>query len=141
MNSKTVELFQVKGFSMWPFLKSGQKILVKKSGGQDLRKGDLVLYRADGQLVCHRLLRKENINNRWVLYCRGDTSLSKSEPINEKALEGKVTAIIFADKALDLRTPLARLWALIILFVLAPVSAFLNTLYLRIRSILILKGS
>ncbi len=126
----------IRGYSMWPFLKSGQKILVKKTIGPDFRAGDLILYRVDGQFICHRLVKKENRNGNWLFYCRGDASCDK-EAINERVVEGKVAAVVFGRKIISLETPWQRLRAIVILFLLAPVLAFLDKIYQRLKRPLI----
>jgi hypothetical protein len=133
MNEQEQALFSVKGFCMWPFLKDGQKVLVKKITGKDFRTGDLLLYRGDGHLFCHRLLRKEEKGGNWVFYCRPDSSVSQGEPINQNMVEGKVAAVISADKVVNLETPLQRFRAIIILLLLSPVLAHFDQLYKRIK--------
>ncbi|MFH1191351.1 MAG: S24/S26 family peptidase, partial [Candidatus Omnitrophota bacterium] len=50
--------FETSGFSMWPFIRPGERLVIKKSPAQDLRAGDIILYRANNQLACHRLVKK-----------------------------------------------------------------------------------
>lgn len=125
-------LIVIRGYSMWPFLKSGQKILVKKTIGPDFRAGDLILYRVDGQFICHRLVKKENRNGNWLFYCRGDASCDK-EAINERVVEGKVAALISGQKVINLETPWQRLRAIVILILLAPILAFLVKVYQAVK--------
>jgi hypothetical protein len=125
--------FSVKGFCMWPFLNDGQKILVKKIAPHEFRRGDLILYRGDGHLLCHRLLRKEEQGGSWVFYCRPDSSVSQGEPVNENIVEGKVAAVITADRVINLGTPSQRFRAIIILLLLSPVLARLDRLYNKIK--------
>lgn len=99
---------ETKGFSMWPFLKTGEKLIIKSVPAGDLKIGDIILYKVDSQalsaenqtpktehqLVCHRLVRKVACGSGYLLYTRGDTSPNLGEPITEKALVGKVTGIL-----------------------------------------------
>jgi len=119
---------------MWPFLRPGQKILVKKSIGPDFKPGDLALYRASGQLLCHRLLRKEKQANNWIFYCRPDTS-GGSDPVSENMVEGKVVAVLSGNKMVNLETPFARLRAITVLLLLAPITAALERIYKKIKGI------
>jgi len=66
-----------------------------------------VLYRGDGHLFCHRLLRKEENGGSWVFYYRPDSSVSQGEPVNQNMVEGKVAAVIAADKVNDKRAELS----------------------------------
>jgi len=49
-------LFETSGFSMWPFIRQGERLLVKRVFPDELRRGDLVLYQQNEKLVCHRLI-------------------------------------------------------------------------------------
>ena len=90
-----VSLFQTSGFSMWPFLKPCQKIIVKRLPATDLKLGDLILYRVDNQLVCHRFINRTKRNDGYFIYTHADAScLSQSEAIIEEKLYGKVIGIM-----------------------------------------------
>ena len=82
------------GFSMWPFLKSGEKLIIKKVSVKDLKIGDIILYRTREQLVCHRFVKKLNSEDGYLLYTRADASPNLDEAITEKMLIGKVTGIL-----------------------------------------------
>jgi signal peptidase I len=133
MSEQEPMLFLVKGFSMWPFLKNGQKVIVKKIAAQEFRRGDLVLYRVADQLICHRLLRKEQICGHWSLYCRGDASLTGNDQVPENMVKGKVMAVFSGTKAVNLETRRQRLWSLVIVVFLSPILAFLNEIYQKLR--------
>lgn len=133
MSAQEQAFFLVKGFSMWPFLKDGQKILVKKATPPEFRRGDLILYRAAEQLVCHRLRRKELKDGKWLFYCRGDASLGGSDQVCAEMVEGKVIAVLSGTKAVNLETRWQCLWSLVILLFLSPLLAFLNKIYLKLK--------
>lgn len=135
MNQKDLILIEVKGFCMWPFLKDGQKVLVMKIAGANLYPGDILLYRCESGLLCHRLARKEKKDGKWIFYCKPDTSLSRGEPMSESMLEGKVTAVINNDKIVSLETALARFKSILILGFLSPLLAILLRWYKKIRAV------
>jgi signal peptidase I len=93
-NSEELLFFETSGFSMWPFLKTKEKVVVKKVSPDNLKIGDIILYRLDNQMVCHRLVRKVACGSGYLLYARGDASTNLAEPITEKALAGKVIGIL-----------------------------------------------
>jgi len=93
---------QTAGYSMWPFLKGGKRIIVKKVPIEKLRIGDIVLYRANNQAVCHRLVKKVVDKKRRLLYVRGDNSLSLPEPIPEEMFLGKAIGILQEPGAISL---------------------------------------
>ena len=63
-----LSFFETTGFSMWPFLKAGEKLLIKKTPTENLKVGDIIIYRGDNQLVCHRLIKKIKQRERYLLY-------------------------------------------------------------------------
>jgi hypothetical protein len=82
--------FETEGFSMWPSVKKGEKLIAKKASWEDLRPGDLVIYRAQNQIVvCHRLIKKDKLKE-LKLYCRGDASCAGPEEISFDACLGRV---------------------------------------------------
>lgn len=89
-----LSFFETTGFSMWPFFKQGRKLIIKKTTVEDLRIGDIILYRSGNQLVCHRLIKKVKLNNEWLLYARGDNSISLPECVNGQMLLGKAIGIM-----------------------------------------------
>jgi hypothetical protein len=135
MNPKDLQLIEVKGFCMWPFLKDGQKTLVRKTAGSGLYPGDILLYRGGSGLLCHRLARKEKEAEEWIFYCKPDTSLSAGEPVSESMLEGKVIAVVSNEKIISLETAGARFKAVIILGFLSPVLAILLRWYKKMRDL------
>lgn len=95
-------LFKTTGFSMWPFLKSGEQILVKKVSAENLKIGDIMLYRVNDRMICHRLVRKVSKEGEYLFYTQGDTSLKIDNPVSEKALIGRVEVILKKNHILNL---------------------------------------
>lgn len=79
---------------MWPSLKGKEKLIVRRMPVSNLKLGDLVLYKADNQLVCHRLVKKAKTNGGCLIFSRGDASFGSAEPVNERMFVGKVVGII-----------------------------------------------
>lgn len=96
------------GFSMHPFLKNGDRVIVKKVRAQDLRIGDIILYAgtSNNQNVCHRLVKKTESPHGMILFTRGDAGGFSSEPISEDNLIGQVTGVIRNGKVKNLNTKL-----------------------------------
>lgn len=92
----------VGGFSMWPFLRPGRKVVVKRVPINDLKIGDIILYRLDNELICHRLLRKCTDNNKSLLYARGDNSRGFPQVVTEEMFLGKVTGALRSGKIINL---------------------------------------
>lgn len=115
-----VSFFQTSGFSMWPFLRSGQKIIVKRAEIADLKLGDLILYRADSELVCHRFINRIKRKDGYFLYTQADAScLSSPEAIKEEMFFGKVISIMSDNNIINLERRRQRYINILIIF-LAP---------------------
>jgi signal peptidase I len=90
------------GFSMWPFLRTREKLVIKKICIEDLKVGDIILYRANNQLVLHRLVKKIKDKERCLIYSRGDSSSSPPELVTEQMYLGKAIGILRNGKMSDL---------------------------------------
>lgn len=82
------------GFSMWPFLQAGEKLVFKKDSVKNLRIGDILLYRQKDKLVAHRLIRKSRDNQKNLIFVRADSSISTPELLTEQMLLGKAIGIL-----------------------------------------------
>lgn len=92
---------KTEGFSMWPFLKPDNNIVAKKIPITELRRGDIILYKSDIKIACHRLIKKISSEGKYILYVRGDNSISSPELISEEMYIGKLTAILKNGKIID----------------------------------------
>lgn len=79
---------------MWPFLRAGEKVIIKRTPVGNLRTGDIILYRANNQLVCHRLVKKVKEGARYRLYARADCSVSGPETVTEEMFLGQVISVL-----------------------------------------------
>jgi len=118
---------QARGFSMWPFMDGKEKLVAKKVSLEELKAGDLLLYRLDSRLLCHRLVKKKN----GLLFLRPDASFSLAEAISEADCLGKVIRIIKGKRIVNLEAKVYNfINRLILLF--APLLSLLARLYRRI---------
>ena len=97
-----LSFFETTGFSMWPFLRGGEKLIIKRTPIGNLKVGGIIIYRANNQLVCHRLIRKAKERERYMLYARADGSLSSPEPVTEEMFLGQAVSIIRNGKIISL---------------------------------------
>lgn len=85
---------QTQGASMFPAVPGGSVLRVEPVKMEDLRRGDVIVYRVGGRMVAHRLIRQEQVNGRIRLITRGDafpgTALEEVEP---SQVLGRVAAI------------------------------------------------
>ncbi len=128
-NTEDLLFFETSGFSMWPFIRQGDKLVIKKVPVDDLRPGDIILYRANNQLVCHRLVKK----NRDFLYTRGDNSMSSPEVITQEIFIGKVVGIIRNNRMISLTGWRNRLINSFIVIIVPLIIRFLKPIYMKLR--------
>ncbi len=103
MQIDDLSFYETAGFSMWPFIRQQEKLIIKKLPIEDLRIGDIILYQANSQMVCHRLIRKVRNRENYLLYARGDNS-SNLEPVTEEMFLGKAIGVIKNRKTVNLCT-------------------------------------
>ena len=106
-NNHNLSFFEATGFSMWPFLRTEDKLVVKKVPLEELKIGDIILYIKDNQTICHRLVKKIGYKEKYLLYARGDNSKS-IESVNENMLKGKVIGILRGNRMKNLTTGFQR---------------------------------
>ncbi|MBR3325115.1 MAG: signal peptidase I [Clostridia bacterium] len=80
-------IFQIASGSMEPTINIGDRILMKES--KDITEGDIVLYKNEDTLVCHRV---EEIKDNNVI-CKGDNNNSKDKEISKNEIIGKIIHI------------------------------------------------
>ena len=80
-----------RGPSMFPLISPGDKITIKPE--TDYQIGDLVVFKRDDQMVCHRLVKV--FERDGIRYCqsRGDSFFVPDDPVAADQLLGKVINI------------------------------------------------
>lgn len=82
------------GSSMFPLIRSQSRIQIKPVKSDQLRRGDVILYRAGEALVAHRFLRREAGTGNPVLITRGDAFPWRAiERLRPDQVLGQVVAI------------------------------------------------
>ena len=65
-------VLRVEGTSMMPLLKRGDRVVLKAADAEQLRRGELIAYRDEGNIIVHRLIRKKKVDDQWLLCQKGD---------------------------------------------------------------------
>lgn len=81
----------VRGMSMFPFLHTGDVVLVKPADDSDLRFGRLVVFQSGANWVVHRLVGQNRA--KWLVYTRGDGLVRRDKPVPRANVVGVVTGI------------------------------------------------
>jgi signal peptidase I len=86
--------FQAKGWSMRPFIRDGDFIVVNPVKGSAIRKGDVVFYsNAENKIIVHRIIRKYKKNHRITALIKADAPFGPPEKVDIHNVLGKVVAI------------------------------------------------
>jgi signal peptidase I len=133
--SQDLILIDTGGFSMWPFLRPGQKLIIKKVSLRDLRIGDIILYKVDNQLICHRLLKITTGERENLLYVCGDNSATLPELVTEEMFLGKAIGALRNGKMVNLT---GRKQQFINRFIveIAPLVRIFKPYYVMLRKVL-----
>ena len=92
---KTEVPVPVKGVSMRPFLRDGDRVFLEKPG-QMGRPGDIVLYtRPNGQYVLHRIYRVNPNGSFWII---GDSQTTLEPVAGMSQIHAKVSYVIAGGK-------------------------------------------
>jgi len=86
--------YKLKGNSMYPTLKAGDVGLVEKCSIEDLKVGDILVYKTNNTLVGHRLVDIFIANTEYILTTKGDKCYKSDIPFNSEALLGRINTFI-----------------------------------------------
>ena len=107
---KDTSFFEVAGVSMWPFLSSGQKLIIKRVPVDKLRVGDIIIYKMkDSPPVCHRLVSIKKSAGKRSLYCRGDASFYPPELVENDMVLGRASGVVKNNRIFSMDGNVARL--------------------------------
>lgn len=121
-------IYVTKGYSMRPFIRSGQDLVeIHPRGPERLRKYDVVLYRRGAEYVLHRIVA---VRDRDYVIC-GDNCVELEKGITDSQIIGVLTGIVRDGKKLDIHSRGYRLRVRLWVALYGP-----RALYLRIRRFL-----
>jgi signal peptidase I len=93
--------------SMAPLIGSGDRVLVGKVAAEQVRFGDIVVFRRKGDLIVHRVFRKHRTANGLRFSEKGDTRFAFA-PVGGEQIVGRVTMVEKRGRMLSLTSPLSR---------------------------------
>jgi signal peptidase I len=91
---------QVKGGSMFPFIRSGEwvDVVLCKDGERSVRKGDIILFRKAESLYLHRVIKAKGD----LFIAKGDQSFGHDGAIPTEDIIAKVVAVERGGRKIDL---------------------------------------
>ena len=84
---------EVRGFSMYPFLKEGDVVEVAPIQIGEVEQGDVVFFRSGDRLLAHRVIEIAEDDLETHLMTRGDVFRQADPPVNEESLIGLVKIV------------------------------------------------
>jgi signal peptidase I len=99
----------IKSGSMFPALRVGDQVLIKRASADQLRLGDVVVLRTAGALVAHRLIARRQQDAQLFLITKGDACVEADSPWHPSALVGVVIAVRRGIRETSLETRRARI--------------------------------
>ncbi len=83
----------VGGNSMYPYLRNGNTVLIKKSPFITLRTGNVIVFRSVNRLILHRIIAIRKNKSQHKLITKGDSLFFYDNPITEDLYFGKIIEI------------------------------------------------
>jgi len=88
--------FQAQGWSMRPFIRDGDFIVVSPIKNSSIKTGDVVFYlTTENKVIVHRVIKKykKDKDNRITMLIKGDATFSSPEKVEMQNVLGKVVAV------------------------------------------------
>lgn len=94
---------RIEGASMLPLIRPGDTVSLCLINGDELKTGDLIAFRQDGDLIVHRFIKQRKIDrSRWL--CQKGDNLSGWSWIPEDDVLGRVESIRGRGKVIYMNT-------------------------------------
>ncbi|MBI5243708.1 MAG: S24/S26 family peptidase [Elusimicrobia bacterium] len=74
--SATVSLYRLEGGCMRPLLRDGELLPIREARGENVRRGDMALYRIEGKRLLHRVWRSD-AESLWLKDDAGTVELHR----------------------------------------------------------------
>jgi len=118
-------LFKMNGNSMYPILRAGDVGMVQSCEPENLRIGDIVVFKSRDKYIAHRLIAIHKKGNLYFFTARGDKNLLNDPPFTAEALAGQIVQFTRGRKLLTVNdSKIKRLAAII-----KPFRSFLIPLF------------
>jgi hypothetical protein len=96
---------RVHGTSMLPWVRPGNIALIRQTSVENVRCGDIVLFRRDTHLFVHRIVEKRGLLDTAQLFSKGDAHPTSDGQVKEGQLLGRVVRIYKDGDGIDLDAP------------------------------------
>jgi signal peptidase I len=96
---------RVHGTSMLPWVRPGDIALTRKISSENVRCGDVVLFRREDHLLVHRIVEKRGSLDVAPLLSKGDAHPASDGIVGEQELLGRVVRIYRGGQRINLDAP------------------------------------
>src|SRR3979411_442815 len=96
---------RVHGTSMQPWMRSKDIALIRQISMENVRCGDVVLFRRENHLFVHRIVKKQGSLEAAQLLSKGDAHPTTDGILEEQELLGRVVRIYRNGRRIDLDAP------------------------------------
>lgn len=120
--SGAVHEFPVRGHSMWPLIRDGDRVLVSH-GRQGIGEGDVVVFWQNARPTAHRILRVPRGPEDQVFLAKGDHSPQLDPPVHAAHIIGRVTEIRHGHQTRRLSSIGWRAYGRLLVFLVGPSAA------------------
>jgi signal peptidase I len=93
LDDKLTLVFRMQGYSMYPTLKNGDRGHVEKCTADNIKIGDILVFKSNDKLIAHRLMSIRHENGVRLFIAKGDKNFHFDPPFTEKELIGKVISV------------------------------------------------
>jgi len=126
-----------RGFSMLPFIRTGNICRFERTEPSSLKKGDVILFvTGSGVLVGHRYFGQTLIGGERMLLCKGDSNMYPDDPVSVDRMIGRMVWVRKPLGRYRSSDPLMKLWA----WLVTRVSFVSMTIHAYVRLIRKLRG-
>jgi len=102
---------------MHPTIRHADIITVEPVAPFKLKKGDIILYRLQGGLIAHRIVKIEKRNGGGLTFLlRGDASINYDAPVKPEQVLGKVICLERDHRIIDPYSWRVSLWSMFYLW-------------------------
>jgi signal peptidase I len=77
---------------MFPFLMHGDTVQISSVNIEELKCGDILVFKANNKWIAHRLFKKDTVKN--LFYTRGDARVVKDFPIKQSQIKGIIVKTV-----------------------------------------------
>ena len=105
---------RVRGSSMLPWVRPGDVAIIRQAGIDDVRCGDVVLFKHESRLFVHRLVEKQGTLREARFLAKGDAHPGPDGIVDRDLVLGRVVRIYRGKKQIDMDSPIQLALGLIV---------------------------